>query len=66
MQHLACAALEHPLSLQYDEQHFGSGMSNALGVLRNRGFLSFDPSCDSSARIWTYIGQEVYISEQLL
>ncbi|EOA22920.1 hypothetical protein CARUB_v10003654mg [Capsella rubella] len=58
VQHLACAAIEHPLSLQYDEQHFGSGISDALGSLRNRGYLSFDPSRDSSSRIWTYIGRE--------
>ncbi|CAH8270442.1 unnamed protein product [Arabidopsis lyrata] len=57
-QHLACAALEHPLSLQYDEQHFGSGISGALAELRKEGFLSFDPSRDSSSRIWNYIGRE--------
>ncbi|XP_010423135.1 PREDICTED: uncharacterized protein LOC104708284 [Camelina sativa] len=58
VQHLACAALEHPLSLQYDEQHFGCGITDALGSLRNKGYLSFDPSRDSSSRIWTYIGRE--------
>ncbi|CAB93712.1 putative protein [Arabidopsis thaliana] len=58
MQHLACAALEHPLSLQYDQQHFGSGLSDPLAELRNKGFLSFDPSRDSSSRIWNYIGRE--------
>ncbi|KFK25179.1 hypothetical protein AALP_AA8G076800 [Arabis alpina] len=57
-QHLACAALEHPLSLQHDEIHFGSGLSNAVELLKNRGYLSFDPSRDSSARILTYIGRE--------
>lgn len=68
-QHLACAALEHPLSLQHDEKHFGSGLSNAVELLKNRGFLSFDPSRDSSAefilRIWTYIGREVYPSNYI-
>ncbi|CAA7026987.1 unnamed protein product [Microthlaspi erraticum] len=57
-QHLACAALEHPLSLQYDGKHFGSGLSNAVESLKNRGILSSDPSRDSAARIWTYIGRE--------
>ncbi|VVB13674.1 unnamed protein product [Arabis nemorensis] len=57
-QHLACAALEHPLSLQHDEKHFGSGLSNTVELLKNRGFLIFDLSRDSSARIWTYIGRE--------
>ncbi|XP_024012105.1 uncharacterized protein LOC18018302 [Eutrema salsugineum] len=57
-QHLACAALEHPLSLQYDGKHFGSGLSNTVELLKKRGVLSFDPSRDSSARIWNYIGRE--------
>lgn len=59
-QHLACAAVEHPLSLQYDGKHFGSSLNNSLELLKNRGILSFDPSRDSSARIWNYIGREVY------
>jgi DEAD/DEAH box helicase domain-containing protein len=58
-QHLVCAALEHPLSLLHDEKYFGSSLSNALMSLKNKGDLSFDPSRDSSARIWSYIGHEV-------
>ncbi|CAH2073576.1 unnamed protein product [Thlaspi arvense] len=57
-QHAACAALEHPLSLQYDGKYFGSGLSNTVELLKKRGVLSFDPSRDSSARIWNYIGRE--------
>ncbi|XP_031376686.1 uncharacterized protein LOC116192305 isoform X2 [Punica granatum] len=57
-QHLVCAALEHPLSLHHDEKFFGSGISRAVEALRNRGYLSFDRSLDSSARIWNYIGHE--------
>ncbi|CAH8312661.1 unnamed protein product [Eruca vesicaria subsp. sativa] len=64
-QHLACAAVEHPLSLQYDEKHFGSSLSNTLELLKNRGFLSFDPSRDSSARIWNYIGREKKPSQRV-
>ncbi|XP_010546214.1 PREDICTED: uncharacterized protein LOC104818356 isoform X2 [Tarenaya hassleriana] len=64
-QHLVCAALEHPLSLQYDEKHFGSGLSNGIAVLNNKGFLSSDPSRDSSARIWTYIGHEKIPSQKI-
>ncbi|XP_011014691.1 PREDICTED: putative ATP-dependent helicase hrq1 isoform X10 [Populus euphratica] len=55
-QHLVCAALEHPLSLLHDEKYFGSSLSNALMSLKNKGDLSFDPSRDSFARIWSYIG----------
>ncbi|XP_061955866.1 ATP-dependent helicase hrq1 isoform X5 [Populus nigra] len=57
-QHLVCAALEHPLSLLHDEKYFGSSLSNALMSLKNKGDLSFDPSRDSFARIWSYIGHE--------
>lgn len=55
-----CAAFEHPLSFLYDEKYFGSGLNNAVMSLKNKGDLSFDPSQDSSARIWSYIGREVY------
>ncbi|KAK9278899.1 hypothetical protein L1049_028480 [Liquidambar formosana] len=57
-QHLACAALEHPLNLLYDEKYFGSSLSKAITSLQNRGYLASDPSRDSSARIWSYIGHE--------
>eukprot|EP00258_Populus_trichocarpa_P021523 XP_024437542.1 uncharacterized ATP-dependent helicase YprA isoform X2 [Populus trichocarpa] len=57
-QHLVCAAREHPLSLLHDEKYFGSSLSNALMSLKNKGDLSFDPSRDSFARIWSYIGHE--------
>ncbi|KAJ7978775.1 ATP-dependent helicase [Quillaja saponaria] len=57
-QHLVCAAQEYPLSLQYDERFFGSGLHTVVTVLKSRGYLSFDPLSDSSARIWNYIGQE--------
>eukprot|EP00258_Populus_trichocarpa_P021527 XP_024437546.1 ATP-dependent helicase hrq1 isoform X5 [Populus trichocarpa] len=59
-QHLVCAAREHPLSLLHDEKYFGSSLSNALMSLKNKGDLSFDPSRDSFARIWSYIGHEAY------
>ncbi|WZZ22845.1 hypothetical protein YC2023_124232 [Brassica napus] len=64
-QHLACAAHEHPLSLQYDRDHFGSVLSNTVELLKNRGVLSFDPSRDSSARIWNYIGREKKPSQRV-
>ncbi|KAM1398183.1 hypothetical protein ACFX2I_015663 [Malus domestica] len=57
-QHLACAALEHPLSSSYDERFFGSSMNSAIVPLKNKGYLSLDPSCNSSAEIWNYTGQE--------
>lgn len=57
-QHLSCAAIEHPLSLHYDEKFFGNGLSSAITTLKNRGCVSSNPSCDSSARIWNYIGRE--------
>ncbi|KAM7471215.1 hypothetical protein LguiA_009398 [Lonicera macranthoides] len=56
--HLACAALEHPLSLLHDEKYFGPNIENSIMKLKNNGYLSTDPSRDSSARIWSYIGHE--------
>ena len=58
--HLACAALEHPLSLLHDEKYFGPNIESSIMKLKNKGYLSTDPSRDSSARIWSYIGHEVY------
>ncbi|OMO72725.1 hypothetical protein COLO4_27492 [Corchorus olitorius] len=57
-QHLVCAALEHPLSLLYDEKYFGSGLNSAITTLKSRGYLVSDPSSDSLAKIWSYIGHE--------
>ncbi|KAK1564744.1 hypothetical protein Q3G72_010528 [Acer saccharum] len=57
-QHLVCAALEHPLSLTHDGKYFGSGLENAVMTLTSRGYLSSDPSHDSSTKIWSYIGHE--------
>ncbi|XVF11737.1 hypothetical protein REPUB_Repub08aG0053500 [Reevesia pubescens] len=59
-QHLVCAALEHPLSLLYDEKYFGSGLNSAITALKSRGYLISDPSKDSLAKVWSYMGSEVY------
>ncbi|XP_021757197.1 uncharacterized protein LOC110722235 [Chenopodium quinoa] len=57
-QHLICAAIEHPISLIYDGKYFGSGLNDAVTALESRGYLSADPSRESIAKIWSYIGQE--------
>uniref|UniRef100_A0A2P2M9Z9 Putative ATP-dependent helicase hrq1 isoform X3 n=1 Tax=Rhizophora mucronata TaxID=61149 RepID=A0A2P2M9Z9_RHIMU len=57
-QHLICAALEHPLSLLYDEKYFGSSLKDVVMSLKHKGYLSSDPSRNSSDRIWSYIGHE--------
>ncbi|CAI0556569.1 unnamed protein product [Linum tenue] len=57
-QHLACAAFEHPLSLKYDENHFGLALSTALVSLKNKGSITCNLTHDDSARIWSYIGKE--------
>ena len=59
-QHLVCAAVEHPLSLLHDGNYFGHGLKNTVMALKSKGFLSTDPSRDSSTEIWSYIGREVY------
>ncbi|KAF3438232.1 hypothetical protein FNV43_RR20993 [Rhamnella rubrinervis] len=56
-QHLVCAAYEHPLSLNYGEKYFGSGLSTAITSLKNSGYLSCDTTCDSPAKLWNYIGR---------
>ncbi|CAM8938570.1 unnamed protein product [Rhodiola kirilowii] len=58
VQHLACAALEHPLHSHYDGKYFGSGMNRGIMLLKEKGYVACDPSRHSSARIWTYIGRE--------
>ncbi|KAK8710764.1 hypothetical protein V6N13_146074 [Hibiscus sabdariffa] len=57
-QHLACAALEHPLCLLYDEKYFRSGLSSAINALKSRGYLTSNHSNDSLAKVWSYIGHE--------
>uniref|UniRef100_A0A7N0TFF9 Uncharacterized protein n=1 Tax=Kalanchoe fedtschenkoi TaxID=63787 RepID=A0A7N0TFF9_KALFE len=57
-QHLACAALEHPLHSRYDEKYFGSGLNKGIILLKEKGYIACDLSRDSNARIWTYIGRE--------
>ncbi|KAL3512411.1 hypothetical protein ACH5RR_025128 [Cinchona calisaya] len=57
-QHLVCAAVEHPLSLTYDENYFGPSLESAIMTLKNKRFLTSDPSRDSSVRTWSYIGHE--------
>ncbi|KAI9127409.1 hypothetical protein K1719_001968 [Acacia pycnantha] len=46
-QHLVCAAHEHPLSVLYDEQYFGSCLESALISLKARGYLSYEQSSES-------------------
>ncbi|XP_038726130.1 uncharacterized ATP-dependent helicase YprA-like isoform X2 [Tripterygium wilfordii] len=57
-QHLVCAALEHPISLLYDEKYFGSGLGTAIMSLKKRGCLSTDLSVEISCRMWSYVGRE--------
>ncbi|XP_057441075.1 uncharacterized protein LOC130732945 isoform X2 [Lotus japonicus] len=57
-QHMACAALEHPLNVHYDEKYFGSCLESVLISLKARGYLRFDLSSVPSSRIWHYIGPE--------
>lgn len=55
-QHLVCAAHEHPLSVQNDEQYFGACLESVLNSLKDRGYLCSDLS--DSSRIWNYIGPQ--------
>ncbi|XP_038983505.1 uncharacterized ATP-dependent helicase YprA-like isoform X1 [Phoenix dactylifera] len=57
-QHIACAAYELPLCLQYDEKYFGSGLDCAITALKLKGYLSNDHLGVSSSKVWNYIGPE--------
>lgn len=43
-QHLACAALEHPLNVTHDEAYLGSRMQSAIVQLVKQGQLGRHPS----------------------
>ncbi|XP_040382287.1 uncharacterized ATP-dependent helicase YprA-like isoform X2 [Oryza brachyantha] len=57
-QHLACAAYEHPLCLQYDADYFSSSLNSVMKALRGKGYLINNPSGPSSSNMWSYIGPE--------
>ncbi|XP_072971707.1 uncharacterized protein [Typha angustifolia] len=57
-QHVACAAYELPLCLQYDEKYFGPCLNLALMVLKNKGHLCNNPTGSCSTKTWNYIGPE--------
>ncbi|KAJ1291804.1 hypothetical protein BS78_02G344800 [Paspalum vaginatum] len=57
-QHLACAAYEHPLCLQYDERYFGSSLNSAMTTLKDKGYIINNPSGSFSSSMWNYIGPE--------
>ncbi|KAK1678926.1 hypothetical protein QYE76_039774 [Lolium multiflorum] len=57
-QHLACAAYEHPLCLQYDENHFGSSLDSIMTTLKEKGYLINNPPGPFSSTMWNYIGPE--------
>ena len=58
-QHLACAAYEHPICLQFDENHFGSSLDSIMTTLKEKGYLVNNPSGPFSSTMWNYIGPEV-------
>uniref|UniRef100_A0A0D9X1A7 Uncharacterized protein n=1 Tax=Leersia perrieri TaxID=77586 RepID=A0A0D9X1A7_9ORYZ len=57
-QHLACAAYEHPLSVQYDEDYFSTSLNSVMMGLREKGYLINNPSGPFSSSMWSYIGPE--------
>lgn len=57
-QHLACAALEHPLNVTHDEAYLGSGMQSAIVQLVKQGQLGRHPSNSQQDNSWHYIGQQ--------
>ncbi|XP_020572904.1 uncharacterized protein LOC110019546 isoform X2 [Phalaenopsis equestris] len=56
-QHIACAALELPVSSQYDEKYFGPSLERTIISLKNKGHLITDTKV-SATKIWSYVGPE--------
>lgn len=57
-EHIACAAVEHPLNVQYDEDFFGSGFQTSITRLVCKGLLGHEPMSCAQDKNWHYIGQE--------
>uniref|UniRef100_A0A0D3GTB5 Helicase C-terminal domain-containing protein n=1 Tax=Oryza barthii TaxID=65489 RepID=A0A0D3GTB5_9ORYZ len=57
-QHLACAAYEHPLCVQYDADYFSSSLNSVMMALKDKGCLINNPSGPFSSSMWSYIGPE--------
>uniref|UniRef100_A0A0E0LN37 Helicase C-terminal domain-containing protein n=1 Tax=Oryza punctata TaxID=4537 RepID=A0A0E0LN37_ORYPU len=57
-QHLACAAYEHPLCVQYDADYFSSSLNSVMMALKDKGYLINNPSGPFSSSMWSYIGPE--------
>uniref|UniRef100_A0A0E0I3H4 Helicase C-terminal domain-containing protein n=1 Tax=Oryza nivara TaxID=4536 RepID=A0A0E0I3H4_ORYNI len=57
-QHLACAAYEHPLCVQYDADYFCSSLNSVMMTLKDKGCLINNPSGPFSSSMWSYIGPE--------
>uniref|UniRef100_A0A0E0EE51 Helicase C-terminal domain-containing protein n=1 Tax=Oryza meridionalis TaxID=40149 RepID=A0A0E0EE51_9ORYZ len=57
-QHLACAAYEHPLCVQYDADYFSSRLNSVMMALKDKGCLINNPSGPFSSSMWSYIGPE--------
>eukprot|EP01018_Ginkgo_biloba_P017057 Gb_36557 [translate_table: standard] len=58
-QHIICAALEHPIHLQHDEEYFGSGLHSAILELMKKGYLGRHPNNGAQDESWYYIGKEL-------
>ncbi|KAH7387798.1 hypothetical protein KP509_16G041600 [Ceratopteris richardii] len=56
--HATCAALEHPLNVEYDEEFFGSGLQSSISRLVSKGQLGREPMSFRQDGNWHYIGQE--------
>ncbi|KAG0545730.1 hypothetical protein BDA96_02G387400 [Sorghum bicolor] len=57
-QHLACAAYEHPLCLQYDECYFGSTLDRVMTTLKDKGYIINNRAGSFCSSMWNYIGPE--------
>ncbi|KAI5067358.1 hypothetical protein GOP47_0017886, partial [Adiantum capillus-veneris] len=61
--HIACASVEHPVNMEYDEEFFGSCLQASITRLVSKGQLGRDPKSCTRAKNWHYIGQERFIAQ---
>ncbi|MCO5604471.1 hypothetical protein L7F22_058637 [Adiantum nelumboides] len=57
--HIACASVEHPVNVEYDDEFFGSGLQGSITRLVSKGQLGREPMSWLRNNNWHYIGQEV-------
>lgn len=62
---IVCAAVEHPLNLEYDDFFFGSGLQTIISRLVNKGQIGRNVNRPSLDDTWNYIGKENFPAQSV-